>query len=303
MYKMVMLLTVLFVMFVVSESLSFEKWVAERTLIISGAAGSNFRQPSDVAVYDRKIYVLDSMNNRVCIFDSRGRQIEVITGTSNSSMVGAMGLANDARGRFFIADGSRGRILTFKDSDKPAVLMTLDNQKEGADPDPTDVLFFGESLYVVDNDNHKISFFQIDGEKKGDWGGLGEGYARFSYPFRIAVDPEGRIGITDVLNYRVQFFTPKGRFLSGFGKPGVVSGTLYRPAGFDIDENGNIYLSDNYFGTVQVFDISGNLTALLYGIDGKPLTLSSPVALKVQRGTLYAVEMAADRVSVFSLKR
>jgi DNA-binding beta-propeller fold protein YncE len=286
-----------------SPSLGFEKWRAKAEIEISGAGKVPFNQPGDMALFEGKIYVLDSLNNRICVFDSRGKHLRSVRGTAAVPLVGAMGLARDDRGRFFVADGYRGRILTFTGKNEPTRFINLVKGEEQDPPDPTDVLFFGDKLYVVDNDNHLVRIFSSDAREEGTWGGLGEGYGLFKYPFRLAVDPRGRLAVTDVLNSRVQLFTPKGDFLGSLGGPGVVSGTLFRPGGFDIDQEGRFYIADNYFGNIQVFDISGRLIAVIHDDQGRPLQFENPVSLEVDRDRLYVVEMGADRLRVFSLKR
>ncbi len=282
---------------------AFDHWTAEKKFEIGGADGSSFEQPSDLAVFGSRIYILDSLNNRLCWFDGQGKQLGCSYGTPEVPLTGSLGLAQDNRGRFFVADGSRGKILVQSGSGKPAVFATILKQGREKQPDPTGILFYNDRLYVADNENHVVRILGPDGKVEGSWGGAGEGPGLFKYPFRVAVDPRGRVGVTDVLNCRVQFFTPKGEFLSAFGGPGVVSGTLFRPGGFDIDGEGNVFVADNYFGTIQVFDITGKLTAILYDRTGKIIALRNPVALKVVGGSLYTVEMSANRVSVFSLGR
>ncbi len=295
------LLAVLALLVPAGRAGAFEKWVVERKLEISGAEGIGFNQPSDVVVLEGKVYVLDAVNNRLCWFDVSGRPLGTTHGSADTSLAGSLGLGADTRGHVFITDSIQGRILTLGAEGRLDVYVTIPKEDKDDPPDPTGLFFFGERLYVVDNDNHVVRIFSQDGKPQGRWGGKGEGFGLFKYPFRAAVDPRGRVGVTDVINSRVQWFTPKGEFLSSFGVTGVVSGTLYRPGGFDIDPDGNVYIADAYFGAVQVFDVDGKLVAILYDRAKSVLTLKNPVAVRWYRGSLFVVEMAADRVSVFSI--
>src|SRR5688572_24882860 len=102
-------------------------------------------------------------------------------------------------------------------------------------------------LYVVDNGNHRVQVFTEYGEFIGKWGKQGNGEGEFWHPISITVHdgtherkilprlmslppldsfPPGilsicveyivteRVCVMDMLNQRVQFFDPEGKFLS-----------------------------------------------------------------------------------------
>jgi sugar lactone lactonase YvrE len=286
-----------------SGAAAAEKWVAERKLEISGSGGMTFNQPVDATVVEEGLLVLDALNNRLCWFDLKGRPTGITGGTAEFPLSGAMTVAPDSRGGVLVGDSFRGRVLRATRKGGFTVVVTLVAQDKEQPADPTGLLYFGEKIYLVDNDNHVVRIFAADGKPEGKWGGIGRSLGQFQYPFRLAADPRGRIAVTDVLNCRIQFFTPKGELLSSFGRAGSTAGTLFRPGGFDIDQEGNVWVADNYFGTVQVFSQEGALKAVLHGIDGGVLALRSPVALKVRRGSLYVVEMGANRVVEYSIRR
>lgn len=286
-----------------SGAAAAEKWSAERKLEITGSGGVAFNQPVDAAVVEDGFLVLDSLNNRLCWFDLKGRPEGITGGTAEYPLTAAMAVAPDNRGGALVGESHRGRVLRAAPKEGLRAVVSMVSQGREQPADPTGLLHFGGRIFLADNDNHVVRVFGADGKPEGKWGGLGQGLGLFQYPFRLAADPRGRIAVTDVLNCRVQFFTPKGDFLSSFGRAGTTAGTLFRPGGFDIDQEGNVWVADNYFGTIQVFSQEGVLKAVLCGADGGILSLSSPVALKVHGGGILVVEMGANRVVLFSIKR
>jgi tripartite motif-containing protein 71 len=281
----------------------FDRWSAVRAFDLTTAGGVAFNQPSDLAIAGAKLWVLDSLNNRLCSFDLRGRPLSIVRGAAPLTFDGALGLASDPRGRIFVADGRRERILALAEGGGLSLFAELPPAVKGKGTEPAGLLFYNDRLYHADNEAHRVGILSAEGRSQGDWGGLGEGPGLFKYPFRLAVDPRGRIGVTDVINARIQFFTPKGEFLTTFGTPGSTAGTLFRPGGLDIDDDGDVWVADNYFGTIQVFDVSGTLRAVIHDRDGKVLTLGNPTALKYRGGVLYVVEMRANRVSAFTIDK
>ena len=80
-----------------------------------------------------------------------------------------------------------------------------------------------------------------------------------TFPTDIFVSQDGRIFVSDSLNFRVQIFTPDGKFLNTFGIAGTGPGFFSRPKGIAVDSEGNIYVVDALFDNVQIFDERGNL--------------------------------------------
>jgi hypothetical protein len=288
---------------IASNAVAFDKWIAARRFEISAAEGVSFRQPIDVAVLQKRFAVLDSINNRVVWFDAGGRQAGILRGTADIPLVGALGLTADPRGSLYLSDSRNGRILVAGEDKSIRVLAELPKAGGGEAPEPAGILWSGGTLFVADNGGHTVQAFDADGAIRAGFGGLGEGPGKFRYPFRLASDPRGAVGVSDVLNARVQFFTQGGTFLSSTGRFGVVSGTFYRPGGIDIDAGGNLWAADAYFGTVQVFSPEGTLLAVLCGADGTPLTLESPTAIRLFGEGLLTVESSRHRVTYWGVTR
>ncbi len=68
------------------------------------------------------------------------------------------------------------------------------------------------------------------------------GRAQFNFPTNIARGADGRLYVTDTMNFRVQIFDAKGRFLRNFGQLGDGSGDFDKPKGIAVDSDGHIYV-------------------------------------------------------------
>jgi DNA-binding beta-propeller fold protein YncE len=286
----------------VSVAEEYRRWRAERRGEVTGAEGIPFNQPADVVLYEGGMAVLDSLNNRLCLFDRQGRHQQTLRGSGEAPLTGSLGVARDYRGVFYVTDALEGRILALAKGSPPRVLKSFPRGEGGRRPEPAGILFYDQLLFITDRGEHTVWRTDVSDSPLVRWGTTKGGVA-FKFPFRLASDPRGAVAVVDVLDTLVHFFTPKGEFLSSFGRPGTTAGTLFRPAGFAIDRDGRVWLADNYFGTVQVFTAEGRLEALLHDPERKPLLLRNPVSLAVEKDLLAVLETGAGRLTLYTVVR
>ncbi len=110
-------------------------------------------------------------------------------------------------------------------------------------------------LYVVDGGNFRIQVFTQDGKFVRKFGDIGRRYGQFARPKGIAVDPAGNVFVSDTSHGNMQIFSPDGQLLLFIGdrssEPGPAKYML--PAGIDADEDGRIYLVEQFFRKVDVY--------------------------------------------------
>jgi len=64
----------------------------------------------------------------------------------------------------------------------------------------------------------------------------------------------GNIFVVDNRNHRIQYFTPRGRFLGKWGSLGEGNGQFNRPTGVALKNTGaRVYIADYYNSRVQHF--------------------------------------------------
>lgn len=74
----------------------------------------------------------------------------------------------------------------------------------------------------------------------------------------IAFAPNGHLFIADGYgNSRILEYTPDGRRVRQWGKPGSGPGEFHLPHSIQIDEQGTVYVADRENGRIQKFDLDG----------------------------------------------
>jgi DNA-binding beta-propeller fold protein YncE len=270
---------------------------------------SELTQPSDVAVGPQgRIYVLDGVNNRIKVFDQRGRYLYGFgrEGEKSGELRFPLGLDIDPGGRVYVADSGNHRIQILSSEGEYVSQIRVPAGPQGKPADPTDVAV-DESrrrLYVVDNDNHRLLIYDQSTFKLVDsWGQPGTDDKEFRFPFFLALNTEGNLYVVDVINTRVQIINPDGKFLGYLGRWGVEPGQFYRPKGIAVGGDNRVFVSDGWLGVIQVFDADRNFVSAIGDEKGELRKFESPVGLSVdQNKRLYVVEMMANKVTVLSIQ-
>lgn len=273
---------------------------ARQVFAVREGGGVPFRQPSDLVLAGNRLLVLDDLNGRVALLDTRGNAVGSLRlpGEPGSSW---LGIGFGGADQIFLAGSSEGRIVVLDLAGKQVREFIAAEGTAAARP--AGVLLFRGRCFVADNAAHRIRVYSLDGKLEAAWGGPGEGPQQFRAPFRIAADSLDRILVSDALNGRVLVFTPKGDPLLAIGEFGTSEGTLYRPAGIAVLEDDRVLVSDNYFGSLQIFGARGEYLGVLCGAEGRPLALENPVAVAARGSTVFVLEMGAGRVSAFEIGR
>jgi len=268
----------------------------------------DFANPSDVAVSENgNIYVLDGVNNKVKVFNTRGEYITSFgrTGSGEGEFSQPLGIDLDSSGNIYIADSGNHRVQILNPEGKFEAQIKIAPKNVPADPTDVAVDEKRNRCYVVDNDNHYILVYGLDTLKLIDtYGTSGSEKRAFRYPFFMTLDSKGYLYIVEVINTRVQVLNPEGLFVTFIGGWGVEKGEFFRPKGIAIDKNDRVYVSDSYLGVIQVFDNIGDFHSVLGDIqNGKVKKFKTPVGICIDKSNrLYVVEMFADRIGVYSLE-
>ena len=120
--------------------------------------------------------------------------------------------------------------------------------------------------YVADEDNHRVSVFNTDGNFMYQFGSYERGRtaSEIVRPTFIAVDGSGSVAyIYDSKKYEIQKFTlnltdGRAEYVTNGGGRGKALGQVSRPVGLACDRFGLLYLLDSGRRDVQVLDFRGN---------------------------------------------
>ncbi len=285
----------------VNAAIPTKKMTALFTL--TRAAGKPLSKPSDIAVNNDYIYVVDGDNNRIVIFNKNGEYEKQFgsLGEAKGQFNYPVGIALDSDNNIYVADTRNHRIQIFdEDADyKRSIKIATD----GAPSRPVDITVSGESknIYVTTKSN-KVLVYKQNGKKIKEFGKTGTDRGEFRFPGTIKTLSHGRIGVVDILNFRLQIFSKKGKFSYQVGSFGVRPGQFIRPKGVAIAPDNRIYISDSYMDLIQVFTNKGRFLYVL-GSNGKPHHVTAPAGIAIDKQKrLYVSEVFANRISVFQLE-
>ncbi|XP_078575536.1 tripartite motif-containing protein 3-like [Branchiostoma floridae x Branchiostoma japonicum] len=199
-----------------------------------GSQQGQFDSPIDVAVRGDRLYVADTYNHRVQVFDLSGKFCHCFSTTTNS-----VGLAVQTDGTIVVRSGKE--VKKFSPSGKLLHKFPLGEYCT----EPYDLAVQREGRVVVaDPGKHSIFLFEADGTLVKQVGGQGEGEGQFNKPLFVCVDIEDNIIVADKRDHCVQVFDKNLNFKHKFGQKGRQPQDMWGPSGVSADSRGNIVLAN-----------------------------------------------------------
>jgi DNA-binding beta-propeller fold protein YncE len=135
------------------------------------------------------------------------------------------------------------------------------------------------NLYVTDT-SQVVAVISPHGKVLRRWGRAGKGPGQFRFEgldptdpsdihASIAVDPDGRVYVSDSGNNRVEVFSATGAFIRQFGRFGSAEGQFLTPFDLAADASGNVYVVDDQSGTVSKFSPAGDFAWRIGGFSAE----------------------------------
>lgn len=179
---------------------------------------------------DGRIYVADTGNNRIVVFDSQGRYVQSF-------------------GSFGIQKPLPGYAVTWQPGslDYPSGVAV---DRSTGDVYVAD--FYNNTIEVFDQSGKWLRRFPDPGKVIGQ-GGSGFGGTGIAVTDVAVLD--GKVYATDT--YQILVFDRWGHLLQQFGMPGLSAGGLDHPNGVAPTRDGSIYVSDSNHNRITAFSASG----------------------------------------------
>ena len=214
--------------------------------------------PVSVAFDDElRLYVSDSLQEKIAVFDRGGGYLFSIDRARDGVLKRPTGLAYDpGKKAVFAVDTASHRIHAFTPKGEPLFSFGERGSGNGQFNFPTHI-FRGPAgrIYVTDAMNFRVQIFDSAGRFITAFGRHGDGSGDFSMPKGVASDSEGTIYVVDTLFDNVQLFDEKGEFLLTLGSRGIGQGEFWMPSGIFIDGGDKLYVCDTYNQRIQIFEI------------------------------------------------
>lgn len=232
---------------------------------------TSLSQPKDILVdASGYIYILEDGNKKLLKYDSAGNYVsEFSYGTILASY-----MCQDTYGNFYLASYDTTSNTVRKYNSAGVLQWTIGGGGSGdgqfGDPGPAGLAISpGNVLYICDNGNNRIQYFDIGtGDYVGQWGSAGSGDGQFSTPKDLAFDSLGNCFVLDAGNNRIQVFSAPGVFAYKFGE-----GDFNTPVSIHISNLSQVFVADTgdnciywYTAIHELFGIIGSGDANFFGI-------------------------------------
>lgn len=275
-------------------------------LIHGGFGEMQFDKPMAVTAAHDRIYVADTNNARIQVFDNTGAFLFAFgeRGPETGRFLYPYGLVGTPDGELLVADLYKGRIQVY-DADGNylrdfAAALTQNDVLRG----PGDLHIAGGVLYVTDINRNIVLLIDLATEQLLRTVALPHDLLA---PNGVAVDEAGYIYVVDTGRQRVVVFRPDGnpvRVINGTPTGHGLGSVLLNPRGIGLDRAGNIFVVSNLTHTVFVFDRQGRAVTSFGGSGTENDKFMFPNGLYVDpAGRLLVTDTGNQRVAVWRLTR
>ena len=165
-----------------------------------------------------------------------------------------------------VAVAPNGNVYAFNRGPHPIIIFDKDGEfisswGEGIFKSPHGITIgFDERVYCVDEGDHTVRIYNLEGDLQLMLGTPGKAGAYhsgnpYNRPTDVALDPiTGDFYVSDGYgNSRVHKYSPDGKHILSWGKPGMDPGEFNIVHNIATDSNALVYVNDREINRVQIF--------------------------------------------------
>lgn len=213
-------------------------------------------KPYGIATAPDKIFVCDTLPGVVEVVDMAKKRFSYFKPTGDATLGVPINIAVDADGTRYITDTKRDQVVIYKQDAYAGAIGEKDEMKPGG------VALTKDRIYVSDIKNGLIRVYDKGSLKPlftfpKARGGIDP--SGLFQPTNLAIDPKGRVWVSDSAGFFVNVYEADGRYVRTVGEMGLSPGTFSLTKGIAVDREGRAYVVDANTQIVQLFDGEGRI--------------------------------------------
>src|SRR5436190_6048759 len=219
------------------------------------------------------------------------------TGSADGQLLTPRGMATDASGNVYVAEGNGNRYSKFDNNGVFISKVGILGDVPGGFVSPSGIAVDSSgNVYVTDDTTARTSKFNSSGTFQ-----MSIGPANFLAPSGVAVDTAGNVYISDANNHRIRKYDSSGVFLTQWGSSGSTDGLFSSPQGLATDLSNNVYVADTGNNRIQKFNSTGGFITKWGSAGAGNGQFSSPAGISVNSsGTVFVADSGNNRIQSFS---
>lgn len=255
--------------------------------------------PSDLAVSDNTLLVLDGYRGKITRFSMDGTTAGewVTTGIGRPSR-----LTTAREGGAWVAvpglDGDAGLVVGL-DAEGAVRQIFAPALQDGTAAHPVDLVEIPGGLLAADRGGALLWLDPVTGKTTRQLEVMAE-----NLPLRRVVDLERgtdeSLVAVDALAPRLLHLDRAGEPGASWGRQGLAVGRMARPTAATVLDGGDLLVADSVLGAVQAFEADGDVIGVL-AKDGTPLHFEHPIAVRAAGHRVAVLEARPARLTVFDL--
>ena len=173
-----------------------------------GRNAGEFDHPNGVKFYKYQVYVCDSDNGRVQVFDSNLNFVRLFGahGDGPGQLKKAMDIDFDSQGNSYVIDEVKDQVLVFSGNGQYLYHFGQKGQSRGGLSDPGGLCISRDFVYITEWDNDCVSVFRTSGEFVHSFGKRGSSKGELISPHGIAIDKDSFVFVCDAGNRCIHVF-------------------------------------------------------------------------------------------------
>lgn len=274
----------------------------EALFFFDGSPDHKMRRPTDVKVnpINRLVYVTDSFNSRISVFDVDGNFRFTFDKLDKGNKIKRpLYIAFDAKGNVWVTDRRWQKVFVFTEDGK----FIREFIPKGVDRSrwQPNAIFIDKrgNIYISEiEQTHRVQVFSPDGDLLVDFGKVGspdkmeQEPGVFAFPNGIAVDDK-YMYITDSTNRRVQIFSLSGKFVKVIPSGG-------NPRGIAIGYMDRLHVVDAPGHNILVYDKKGNLLTQFGKVGAERGQTFYPNGIGTDGRRIYVADTWNHRIDVWA---